>query len=103
MRGTLVDKKNAGHEHYLTNFESNNFLTSIDPEELRNDFQFQITGYAGSEENHAVTSTGPRMEVKETDQGGWIIKYDVATESGMGGSAIQVTDKSWIDEKKVSQ
>jgi len=40
MRGTLVDKKNAGHEHYLTNFESNNFLTSIDPEELRNDFQF---------------------------------------------------------------
>jgi len=28
------------------------------------------------------------MEVKETDQGGWIIKYDVATESGMGGSAI---------------
>jgi hypothetical protein len=40
------------------------------------------------------------VEVKETSEGGWIVKYNVETEAGMGGSAIQVTDKEWIAQKK---
>ena len=37
IRGALIDEKNAENLH---DFESNNFLTSIDPDELNNDFEF---------------------------------------------------------------
>ena len=49
---------------------------------------------------HMFTHSGKIDQVMQTKYGGWIFTYDVDTFKGQSGSAVRITDASFVTENK---
>jgi len=71
-------------------------LASAKPETLKVGYKIELVGYPLEKDGWAYYHNGEIVDVKKTEEGGWVLFYNLDTTPGMSGSALMIVDERWV-------
>jgi len=78
--------------------KNDTFWAPCTPSTLKKGISIEIAGYPGEKKGQPYTHTGEVVAVTKTENGCYLVWYDIDCTIGNCGSPIMVTDKDWIKQ-----